>query len=167
MVHGTAAWKGTWWSPGGDFHDYVKEELRSDMYSGGKSFSWTGKYNEEHRSIAAERLARWAEGEPLNTVFAHSYGGMIALEATSHGLVINELVLLSTPREKNVPIEWDNIGRAVSLRIHLDLVLLAARRRQSFDLPVAEHFLPQRFRKHSDSHNPEVWRKSVTPGVLV
>ena len=76
----------------------------------------------------------------LNTVFAHSYGGIIALYASTFGLKMNEVVLLSVPVE-NIPVEWRNIGRAVSLRIHMDLVLLAARRRQLFTENVEEHHL--------------------------
>jgi hypothetical protein len=158
LVHGTAAWKGAWWFPQGDFHDYVLAHIRPDLYSGGRPFSWSGKYKQSHREVAAKRLALWASGDSLNTVFAHSYGGVIALLATTHGLTINELVLLSVPAEK-VDVDWDRIARAVSLRIHLDLVLLAARRKQAFNLPVSEHFLPRWFRGHADSHDIGIWHE--------
>lgn len=95
---------------------------------------------------------------PLNSVFAHSYGGVIALKATMYGLVIKDLVLLSVPAE-NVRVEWRSIERAVSLRIHMDLVLLAARRPQRFTENVEEHYLPHWFFNHGDSHDPALWRK--------
>jgi hypothetical protein len=74
-------------------------------------------------------------------------------------------VLLSTPVD-SVPIEWRNIGRAQSLRIHLDLVLLAARRRQRFTENVEEFYLPQWFWSHSDSHEPTIWQAGDWPDVL-
>lgn len=105
-------------------------------------------------------MAGWAEDTAagsLHTVFAHSFGGVIALNATAFGLRIDELVLLSTPVE-TVPVEWRNIRRAVSLRIHWDLVLLAARRRQLFTENVEETLLPRWFFQHGDSHDPDTWR---------
>jgi pimeloyl-ACP methyl ester carboxylesterase len=133
--------------------------VRQDLYADGAAFSWSGAYKTKHRELAAERFALWgadvARGR-LRTVFAHSYGGLVALNATAYGLRVDEVVLLSTPVE-NVPIEWRNVGRAVSLRIHMDLVLLAARRRQKFTENVDEHYLPGWFWSHADSHDPEVW----------
>lgn len=160
MVHGTAAYAGDWWYPGGDFHSYVLAKIRRDLYAGGQAFTWSGAYKTKHREVAAQRLARWAAtAHPgqLHTVFAHSYGGVIALRATTFGLRVEELVLLSVPAE-SVPVEWRNIGRTVSLRIHMDLVLLAARRRQRFTENVEENHLPQWFWRHGDSHSSEVWR---------
>ncbi len=75
------------------------------------------------------------------------------------------LVLLSVPVE-NLPIEWRNIERAVSLRIHADLVLLAARRRQFFTENVEENYLPRWFRAHSDSHDPDVWKAEGSKAKL-
>lgn len=160
MIHGTAAYAGDWWYPGGDFHSYVLADVRPDLYTGGQSFTWSGAYKQKHREVAAKRLARWAADAhslQLHTVFAHSYGGIIALRATTFGLQVAELVLLSVPAE-SIPVEWRNVRRAVSLRIHMDLVLLAARRRQTFTENVEENHLPQWFWRHGDSHSPEVWR---------
>ena len=159
MVHGTGAYIGDWWYPGGDFHTYVLAQIRPDLYAGGHPFTWSGAYKKKHREVAAKRLARWAaDAQPdgLHTVFAHSYGGIIALRATIYGLRLEELVLLSAPAER-VPVEWRNVGRAVSLRIHMDLVLLAARRRQQFTENVEENHLPMWFWRHGDSHSPKVW----------
>jgi hypothetical protein len=160
IVHGTLAYTGNWWYPGGDFHTHVKAHLRPDLYSGGQAYSWSGRYKRKDRAVAAERLARWAEeARPggLNAVFAHSYGGVIALHATTFGLRMKDAVLLSVPAEP-VAIEWRNVKRATSLRIHFDLVLLAARRRQRFTENVEEYYLPKWFREHADSHSPTVWR---------
>lgn len=168
MVHGTHGYIGDWWYPGGDFHTHVKGHLRPDLYSGGQAYSWSGRYKGKDRAVAAKRLARWAEGaQPggLNAVFAHSYGGVIALHATTFGLRMEDAVLLSVPAE-SVPIEWRNVKRATSLRIHFDLVLLAARRRQRFTENVEEYYLPKWFREHADSHTPAVWREFKSAELL-
>lgn len=168
MVHGTSAWAGAWWFMGGDFHSFVLKNVRADLYCGYDAPSWSGRYRVNDRRIAAERLAGWAteraQGQ-LNTVFAHSYGGTIALMATALGLRIEDLVLLSVPVE-NIPVEWRNVGRGSSLRIHLDLVLLAARRRQRFTENVDEHYLPRWFWSHSDSHDPLIWTSEDIVKVL-
>jgi hypothetical protein len=159
IIHGTRAWAGSWWFVGGDFHTYVLREIRPDL-CGRNAFGWDGALRRSHRAIAAERFAGWAQdtvGGTLNTVFAHSYGGSVALHATTYGLKIQDLVLLSTPVE-NVPVEWRNISRTQSLRIHLDVILLAARRKQFFPYNVDEHHLPQWFWSHSDTHEPNVWK---------
>lgn len=168
IVHGTHGWIGPWWYPGDDFHSYLRENVIADLYSGGAVFSWSGRYRPSDRTVAAERLAAWAQttaGGQLNTLFGHSYGGVIALAATAHGLRAERVVLLSTPVD-SVPIEWRNIGRAQSLRIHLDLVLLAARRRQRFTENVEEFYLPQWFWSHSDSHEPTIWQAGDWSNVL-
>jgi len=118
--------------------------------------------------VAAERLAGWVDeviGHGLNAVFAHSYGGVITLNATTHGLTINDLILLSVPAE-DTRVEWRNIDRVLSLRIHMDIVLLAARRRQHFTENVEENYIPQWFWSHSDSHDAELWRKDKYPQAL-
>lgn len=160
ILHGTFGWPGRWWDTGGDFHGFVGATLCSHVYSGGAPFSWSGAYRGRHRKIAAERFARWAAdvaNGQLCCVFAHSYGGVIALMSSAYGTRIKNLILLSVPAE-TVPVEWRHIDRAVSLRIHADLVLLAARRRQHFTENVEENYLPQWFTAHSDSHRPDVWR---------
>ena len=57
-------------------------------------------------------------------------------------------------------------GGPVSLRIHLDLILLAARRRQYFTENVEENYLPYWFWRHGDSHNPEIWQSEKCPEML-
>ncbi len=168
IVHGTGAWRGTWWDPGGDFHTYAKLTLCGGLYSGGMPFSWSGAYRGSHRRKAAERLAKWVMEASDGTVcclYAHSYGGVIALMSNVYGVKIKQLVLLSVPYEAE-PVEWRNIDRAMSLRIHRDLVLLAARRRQRFTENVEEHWLPQWFVSHSDSHDPDVWDAEDCKGML-
>jgi hypothetical protein len=168
LVPGTNSWANSWYLAGGDFHSYILEEVRQDLFSGYHAFQWSGAYKKRDRAVAAERLAGWVRelnGPRLNAVFAHSYGGIIALNATTYGLEVDNLVLLSVPAE-DVRVEWRHIGRAVSLRIHMDLVLLAARRPQYFTENVAENYLPYWFWNHSDSHNPEIWKNEKCPEML-
>jgi hypothetical protein len=169
LVAGTGAWANSWYFTGGNFHSYISREVRQDLFCGYNAFQWSGAYKKRHRRIAAERLAGWVDdviGHGLNTLFAHSYGGVIALNATTHGLRVNDLVLLSVPAEE-VRVEWRNIAqRTVSLRIHMDLVLLAARRPQYFTENVEEHYLPHWFWSHRDSHDPEIWEREKCPQVL-
>jgi hypothetical protein len=169
LVSGTGAWANSWYFTGGDFHSYILKEVRQDLFCGYNAFQWSGAYRKRDRHIAAERLAGWVGdvvGHELNALFAHSYGGVIALNATTHGLRVNDLVLLSVPAEE-VRVEWRNIAaRTVSLRIHMDLVLLAARRPQYFTENVEEHYLPHWFWTHSDSHDPEIWEREKCPQVL-
>lgn len=159
MVHGTFAYAGNWWYPGGDFHQFVREGLCSHLYNGGASYSWNGAYTAHSRAVAAQRLADWmneTSPEGLCCVFAHSYGGTIALHSTAYGARFKNVILLSAPVE-TVPVEWRNIDRAISIRIHWDLVLLAARRKQLFRENVEEFHVPRWFVNHADSHEPNVW----------
>lgn len=159
MIHGTFAFTERWWFPGGDFHEYVKTNVCPNLYDLQDTFWWSGRYKTKDRLMGAERLAGWviAKGNPeLDTVFAHSYGGAVALQATTHGLRMKTAVLLSTPVD-NYEVEWRNIERAVSLRIHCDLVLLAARTKQRFTSNVEEHWLDSWFVQHGLSHDPDVW----------
>lgn len=158
LVHGTFSYIGTWWRSAGDFHQFILQNVRGNLYAGSRPFYWSGVYKGKHRDQASSDLFQWAQdfGGQLDCVFAHSYGGIVALGASSLGLKISKLILLSTPVHA-VPTEWRNIGSAVSLRIHLDLVLLAARRRQLFTENVTEHHMPAWFIHHGDSHEPMKW----------
>lgn len=167
VVHGTAAYPGAWWRPGGDFHEFLRGSVSPELYAEGQYFQGSGAYSARHRDVAAERLREWATpyGLRLHRIFAHSHGGVIALRAIGLGLEVDDLVLLSTPNER-VETDYSRVGRIVSLRIHFDLVLLAARRRQSFDLPVAEFHLPRWFVGHGDTHEPDLWREHDIGKVL-
>ncbi|WP_322937592.1 hypothetical protein [Nocardioides bizhenqiangii] len=167
IVHGTGAYVGTWWTPRGDFHEFIRGTINPDLYSNGQYFQWSGKYSARHRDVAAQRLLDWAapyDGR-IRRLFAHSYGGVIALRALGLGLKVEDLVLLSTPAER-VETNWSAAGRIRSLRIHVDLVLLTARRRQIFDLPVAEFHLPKWFVGHSDSRAVDVWQQHDVARIL-
>lgn len=164
IVHGTWAWKGDWWAPRGDFHDYLKNSCRSDLYSGGRPFSWSGAFSAPQRSVAANRLASWADEAPtgeLRTVFAHSFGGEVAARATLLGSQFNELVLLSAPVTKPVQSAVDKDPEIAVVRVPIDPVLTAGLLKQRFrggDLR-RTFVLPWHY-SHSSSHDPDVWKSS-------
>jgi hypothetical protein len=159
IIHGTHAYTNRWWFPSGDFHKFVKASVRTNLYAKGDAYAWSGRLKARDRNMGAERLAFWLDGKgthSVDTVFAHSYGGSVALAATTHGVSMRTLVLLSVPVD-NFEIEWRNIGRAVSLRIHCDLILLATTKKQRFTANVEEHWLDSWFVRHDMSHDEKVW----------
>lgn len=164
MVHGTRAWDGTWWHPGGkNFHAWVKANHRSDLYSGGKPYSWSGALSRRHRRMAATRFKKWADSEGgLRTVFAHSYGGEVVARAINGGAAVDEVVLLSAPITPHVDRMLAHVARVMDVRLQTDLVLIGAtildpRVRQS--LPnVVPHVISRPIWNHSASHSQAVWR---------
>lgn len=162
IVHGTFARREEWWQPDGSFHKYLKATHRPDTYSAADRFDWSGLYSHSARVRAAADLSSWVarhQGDGLDIV-AHSHGGNVGLLATMSGQKIRMLVLLSTPAHLSTyrP-DWKNVSRVVCIRVHMDLVVLADRGRQSFqDKRIEQHVLPLWF-AHSASHDPRIWDK--------
>jgi hypothetical protein len=170
LVHGT--WAGRvpgssstsplWWEPGGDFHTHILQNVKPDLYSQPDRFGWSGDYSDSARAQAATQLTTWViahKDQGLNLI-THSHGGSAAMMATLGGLTIGELVLLSCPVHipKYIP-DFTRIGKAVSVRVHLDLVILADRGGQKFKLSqMQENVLPLWF-DHFATHNPATWNK--------
>lgn len=168
VIHGTFAWDKDWWLPGGDFHEFAKSKIKPNLYAARDMFSWSGRYRTRDREVAAERLAWWLEekgSRRVDTIFAHSYGGAVALQSTTRDVAIDSIVLLSVPVDK-YEVEWRNIRRAVSLRIHCDLVLLAARSKQRFTANVDEYWLDSWFVHHASSHDAAIWDRDDWAGRL-
>lgn len=161
-IHGTFGWSENWWYRGGDFHAHIVGSIRRNLYSGGAPFSWSGGYWRPSRQQAAQRLIEWAaamSAGQLDTAFAHSYGGEVALRSTTGAVTYDRLVLLSVPVHNDYDIAWRSIGRAQSLRLKFDLVLAAARARQRFGPNVQENILDLYPWRHSATHDPELWTK--------
>ncbi|WP_109555304.1 alpha/beta hydrolase [Mycobacteroides salmoniphilum] len=127
MIHGTWAWIGDWWRPKtGDFHGFIHEKYRPNLYSGGAYFSWSGAYRPRHRAEAAERFAEWTTDrapQGIRTLFGHSYGGEIASRAANLGVPIQELVLLSAPVTSHVKKAAASGVEMADVRLPLDPVL--------------------------------------------
>lgn len=173
LVHGTFARQEKWWQPGGDFHAYLTTLLPplprtppwSPPYASADRYDWTGGYSDGARSDAAQQLVTWVAGhgaEGLDLI-THSYGGDVAMLATTLGLNVGELVLLSCPAipKKYFPDFTRVRGPIVSFRVHMDLVLLAdsfvsGAEPEFTDPRIQEHVLGIWF-DHSATHEPRVW----------
>jgi hypothetical protein len=169
IAHGTwSRLKGTWWRPGGDLFTFLKAGPSPDLYANDDYYRWTSAYDEASRIAAAQDLVRWMKLHSmagLDTVYAHSHGGNVLLEAAALGVDIRLLVLLSTPARSRPKAQWTKIGqharRIISLRVHCDLVVLADRSRQKFPGEYVRSIpaLPGVYFDHSALTSPSVWKK--------
>jgi hypothetical protein len=169
MVHGTFASTGSWWQPGGDFHTYILSQVRPDLYAASDRFAWSGGWSDGARALGAAQLRTWVDARTLQglNLFTHSHGGSIAMLASHNGLDIGTLVLLSCPVHvhKYMP-DFGHVVKVVSIRVRLDLVILADGGGQRYNHPnIQEHVLPIWF-DHFASHSPKVWRKHKVPLML-
>ncbi len=164
MVHGTWALGASWWQPGGDFHSYVLHELRPDLYNGDKRFAWSGGYSDAARALGADDLLTWVHtyDKPGLDLFTHSHGGSVAMLASNKGLQVGKLILLSCPvHSQRYQPDFSRVRRVVSIRVHLDLIILADRGGQRFKHPkIEENVLPIWF-DHTATHNPDVWKNNT------
>jgi hypothetical protein len=169
MVHGTFAKNANWWQPGGDFHEFIRRTVRPDLYGADDRFDWSGGYSDGARALAATELRDWVNARSLAglDIFAHSHGANVAMLASQSGLTVGTLVMMSCPVHihKYSP-NPSAITRAVSVHVHLDLVILADLGGQRFNHPnIEEHVLPIWF-DHSATHEPKVWRKHKVQELL-
>lgn len=169
LVHGTFARNNAWWQPDGDFHTYLRDQVRPDLYSAPDRFDWSGGYSHAARLLGAQDLHEWIGHRGLAglDLFTHSHGGSVAMLASQMGVAINRLILLSCPvHPRQYWPNFANIRRIVSIRVRLDLVLLADRSGQAFSDPaIQEHILPIWF-DHFASHHPAVWQRHNIPAWL-
>ena len=164
IIHGTWGWKGDWWRPSASFHDYVRQEVRGNIYSRGAPFSWSGAYSYRQRRMAAEDFRRWAEEispRGIDTLLGHSYGGEVATRAWRLGTKVQEVVLLSTPATEHVRNAVDDGLRTVDIRLPFDPVLALALtpqriRRKARNL--TEVVLTHWHLSHGATHDADVWR---------
>lgn len=134
-LHGTFSRYGTSRvAPNQPFYSYLASQFSPELFQDERTcFRWSGRYSHADRSKGARDLPLWlssiGDAEALDTVYAHSHGGNVALSAAAQGLRIKFLVLLSVPPIERSSEEWATIGRHVgytmSLRSGLDWVVLA------------------------------------------
>ena len=168
LVHGTFARNFPWWQPGGGFHTYLSGVL-GDLYGASDRFEWSGGYSDERRALGAQDLGVWVDAHNVQglDLLAHSHGGSVAMLASQFGLELGKLVLLSCPAhpQKYMP-DFGHVGKVVSVRVHLDLVILADGGGQRFRHPdIRENVLPIWF-DHSATHDPDVWETYDIPSKL-
>ena len=118
---------------------------------------------------AAVTLKQWVadHNESGLDLFAHSHGANAIMLATALGMRAGKLILLSCPVHvsKYFP-NFANTTRVISIRVKLDLVILADRGGQKFSDPrIEENVLPIWF-NHSASHDPQVWRDNNLPARI-
>ncbi|HEV7921999.1 MAG TPA: alpha/beta hydrolase [Thermoanaerobaculia bacterium] len=170
LIHGTWARGNDWWQPGfpGNFHQYLRGNVFNDLYSLADRFDWSGGYSPGARALAGVQLVNWirAHNEEGISLITHSHGGSVAMLATAQ-VPLGRLVLLSCPvHPATYSVNFANVTKVVSIRVKLDLVLLADGGGGQFPDPrYNEHVLPIWF-NHSKPHEESVWRKYNIPAML-
>jgi hypothetical protein len=170
VIHGTWARSGTWWQPpSGDFWKYLHDNVDASLYAAADRFEWTGGYSDAARSIAGQDLHQWITDHSLDglDLYGHSHGANVAMLANQACSKVGKMVLLSCPVHwpKYMP-DFAKVTKVVSVRVHLDLVILADRGGQKFSDPhIHENVLPVWF-NHFATHDPAVWVKYNVPGML-
>src|SRR2546426_4885188 len=144
---------------------------RSDpnVYGAANRFEWSGGYSDAARALAGNDLHNWVQQHSLDglDLFTHSHGGNVAMLANQAGTTVGRMVLLSCPVHwpKYSP-DFNKVGKVVSIRVHLDLVILADRGGQHFpDSRIHENVLPIWF-DHFATHEPGVWQRYNVPSML-
>jgi len=169
IIHGTWASGSPWWQPNGDFWTYIHNNVDPNLYGAADRFGWTGGYSDAARADAGTTLHDWVQQHNLDglDLFTHSHGGNVAMLANHAGTRVGKMVLLSCPVHwpKYTP-EFTLTQKVVSIRVHLDLVILADRGGQRFSDPrIQEHVLPIWF-DHFATHDKANWVKHNIPGML-
>lgn len=161
LVHGTWASDAEWYKPNGSFHRFIKPQ-RSDLYSQADFFRWTGGYSDGARNQGAADLKAWVEArnESGLDLMGHSHGANVMMLATKFGLTAGKLILLSCPVHVNKYFpDFTKVRKpVVSVRVKLDLVILADFGGQRFRHPdIKEIVLPIWF-DHGATHEPATWQ---------
>lgn len=164
VIHGTNAWSSGWWRPGDVFHSHVLNGVRSNIYQGGAYYSWSGYLLPGHRKRAALDLRQWTQAMApagLDVLFAHSYGGEVAVRYWLRNGIVSRVALLSVPL--NPLVQWAiNRGMpAADIRLRFDpvLALLGWRQRCPNVQNVTSVVLPFWNLRHGATHDPQVWIK--------
>jgi len=182
MVHGTWAYDERWWRPGiGDFHRYIKSGVRPNLWARPSVYYWSGRYQVPDRDWAVHDLLSWAGQHCLrgvDTIFAHSYGGQVAMRAVAAGLGVRTLVFLSTPffaDDKPSLLAIQGRCRIRSFRTKGDIVLGANKLTRflknplspkSIRPPFSEKFIGGMVTGHSATHDPDTWRNKGLAALI-
>jgi len=152
-VHGTWARldEDRWYAPGSELHSLLRGEVSPNLFVQDGYFRWSGGYSKSAREDGAWDFALWKRTKDvgsIDTVYAHSHGGNVALSAIAKGERVRLLVLLHTPIVPRSKGEWArirrNLGRVVVMRSRLDLVMLADGLRTRSTLRPSQSMLPHR-----------------------
>src|SRR5207253_1803814 len=132
------------------------------LYKQNDFYRWSGGYSNGARDQGADLLVAWMTAHGANglSFMAHSHGGSVAMLASWRGVTFNKVVLLSCPvHPATYNMNFAAVQKVVSVRVKMDLVLLADRSGSKFnDARYNEHVLPVWF-NHSATHDPAIWRQ--------
>lgn len=171
IIHGTWATSNAWWQPGGDFHELIKGNVWPDVYGAADRYRWSGGYSDNARALGGKQLVAWAQAHGGNgmSLLAHSHGASVAMLATwdAAAITFDKLRFLSSPvHPSKYKVNFARVGSVSSVRVRMDLVLLADGSGSRFTDPqYDEHVLPIWF-NHSASHDPKVWTKYGVAAML-
>ncbi|MET4639511.1 hypothetical protein [Mycetocola sp. 2940] len=153
-IHGTwdLVTNNGWYEPRSDLHDHLRSTTKN-LYDDEAYFIWSGEYSAAARAQGAADLYHWqnivSSAGWIDTIYAHSHGGNVALDAAAAGQRIKMLVLLHTPAIHRPDKEWksinSNVQSVIAMRTRMDLVVLAdslmsREARQKFDGRKLPHF---------------------------
>ena len=171
LIHGTVFLKDQpeWSVPGRGLHEYIRQNLRNDVYGGSDYFQWAGGYSDHSRKMAAVELLKWIADRRLEgvDVVCHSHGGNVVLKATEMGASFGHVLLLSCPVSRQYALRKGGAITARSIRTKLDLTILSdgiADKRLAFaqkfpkSSGIVDEYLPQWFH-HSKTTSPETWQR--------
>ncbi|MEO6958262.1 MAG: hypothetical protein ABI137_16085 [Antricoccus sp.] len=179
-IHGTWARlaEQRWYAPGSELHDLILGSCTPTLYDQPDYFRWTGGYSDFERDEGSRDLLAWWHGHvpsQVDTVYAHSHGGNVALGAAGPlAAAMGLLVLLHTPITPRDDHEWEQIRsscpRVLTFRSRCDLVMLADGRRTGSTLDPSTRLLPHRrvlphwkgrdgWFSHSLFIRPRTWRR--------
>lgn len=188
VVHGTFARlikaSEKWYHPQADLPTLIRRECTPSLYSGALYYRWDAGYSDAARMRASDDLMVWCRDrgvQRLDTVYAHSHGGNVVLNAVEAGLEVDLLVLLHTPVLPRSDSSWANIARRVKrildIRTPADWIVMldGIKTNSRNELPTslqnarrltpqaAAHFQTSHFRYTKDT----VWRSlGLTSDVL-
>jgi hypothetical protein len=153
-----------WHKPGSPLHSHLRSTVTANLYDEDTYYFWSGEYSSQARADGARDLVTWRDVVSatswLDTVYAHSHGGNVALDALAAGQRIKMLVLLHTPAIHRSDEEWEtirrNVGGVIAMRTRMDLVVLgdslrSAQNRVKFDPRKLPHFPVVGHWKHKDA----------------
>ena len=155
MLHGTFARltsaQKRWYAPSSPLSKHVRSYASRNLYAGQDYPRWTAGLSDAARAQGTADLLRWCARyglSALDTVYAHSHGGNVVLDAIEQGLRVKLLVLLHVPVIERSARTWlrieRNVGRVLDLRTGRDLVVAADRLHRKVNrLPLSENRLPQ------------------------
>ena len=179
IIHGTFAKNASWYKPGGDFHEYIRKNVYSDLYSGADFYFWSGRYALNDAGLkriwrkAARKLVSWCESHPARTLrlIAHSHGNNVINMATRMNLPACTLIQLAPPvRAWNLPdMQQVSSDRFFNFHSRVDLVVKIDGGAQNYKgtaVAYAETRRKVAFFGHSKPHEPDVWKKKNLPPLV-